>query len=455
MLAGLVGAVVGGGLLLRGAWDLWAQSALILVLLAGLAAWLCGRVIAGWVPCPESRLSAWAGALASASAVAAFWSPVAVYARPACAASIVGLALFPIVSAVDTEGREKLERLLRAAGWALVLVAAYQRVHGVARPPSSLLNPNAFAGAILLLLPLSARARDWALVAGLLLCLWWTRSVGAWMGLAAALLLHRRAVGPFAFWAGAAAGSIGLIAILAKLQSPEALHRLAWWGAAWRMAADSPWIGLGPGSFAYALAAYVPARPELSSLYAHQHVLETAAERGWPYAGLWLAGLFVLLQPASAGRRFGPVAALIHGLVDYALAVPGVFWLFCASAALAAPESGRAANVPLRRRPAIGALTALALGACALSVWRAWSADRLRAGATTVLREQRLDEAETLLAASESLSPHPEAARLRAEIALASRPERVVDAAAHLRRAVRMDPYRASNRDLLEAVSRR
>ena len=112
--------------------------------------------------------------------------------------------------------------------------------------------------------------------------LWWTHSVGAWLGLAAALVLHRRAVGSIAYWAGAAAGFAGLVAAYAKLQSPDVLHRWEWWAAAWRMAADAPWRGLGPGSFAYALPAYVEARPELNSIFAHQYFLETAAERGWP-----------------------------------------------------------------------------------------------------------------------------------------------------------------------------
>lgn len=451
MLAALVGTVVAAGLLLRGAWDLWAQTAAILALLSGITVWLCARTAAGWIPRPDKSRAKWVAALAALSALSAWLSPVAVYARPAWAACLVGLALFPLISVLDSEGRERLERFIRVAAWALVLLAVYQRLHGQARPAATFLNQNVFAGALLLLLPVAVRAEDWALGAGLLLCLWWTKSVGAWLGLSLALLLHRRAVGPVAFWLGAVAGFVGLVAAYAKLQSPEVTHRLAWWAAAWRMSKDAPWLGLGPGAFAYALPAYSPARPELSSLFAHQHVLGTAAERGWPYALLWLAGLGAALRPAPASRRFGPVAALIHGLVDYALAVPGVFWLFCASVALAVPPSRRSVNVPLRLRPALCAAVLAAAGAGGVSAWRGWSADRLRARALVAVRAGRFEEAAAELERSEALTAHPEAARMRAELILA-RGGGAGEAARHLRRAIAMDPYRESNRTLLDSL---
>ncbi len=451
MLAGLVGTLVAGGLLLRGAWDLWAQSAILILLLTAGSCWLCARVASGWLPRPDGKTFAWAASLVLLSGLSAWLSPVPAYARPAWAAAAAGLALFPMISVLDSEGRARIERFLRVAGWVLILLAAYQRLHGDIRPAATFLNQNAFAGAILLLLPVAARAEDWALGGGLLLCLWWTKSVGAWLGLSTALILHRRAVGPIAFWLGSIAGFVGLVAAYAKLQSPEISHRVVWWGAAWRMSAGAPWLGLGPGSFAYALPSYVTTRPDLSTVFAHQHVLETAAERGWPYLFLWLAGLGALLRPAAPGRRFGPVAALIHGLVDYALSVPGVFWLFCASTALASPDSGRSVNVPLRWRPVLCAVVLAVGGAAGAAVWLGWSADRLRARAVGDVREARLDDAAAKLAASESLSPHPEAARMRAEIILARGGDRG-EAERDLERAIKLDPYRASNKALLESL---
>ena len=451
MLAGLLGTVVAAGLLLRGAWDLWAQVLVHLLLISGAAAWLCARLASGWLPRPDSKLLAWTAALAALSALSAWHSPVPAYARPAWAAAAAGLALIPFVTMLDSEGRARLSAVLRAASWVLVLLAFYQKLHGEYRPAAAFLNQNVFAGAILLLLPFAVLAGDWALVGGFMIGLWWTSSVGAWVGLSVALILHRRSVGSAAFWLGCAAGFIALVAVYAKLQSPETAHRLEWWRAAWRMSCAAPWLGLGPGSFAYALPAYAPGKPELSTLFAHQHFLEVAAERGLPYALLWVAGLVALLKPAPGPKRFGPVAAIVHGLIDYPLSVPGVFWLFCVSTALAAPESSRSVNVPLRwRAPLCVAVLAAALAAGA-AVKRGWEADRLRARGIAAISGGRLDEGEARLAASEVLSPHPEAARLRAELVL-TRGGSTAEAAGHLSRAISLDPYRASNRELLKTL---
>ena len=451
MLAGLVGTVVASGLLLRGAWDLWAQTAVLFLLLAGACVWLCARLASGWLPRPDSKLLAWVAALAALSALSAWLSPVPAYARPAWCAAAAGLALIPFTTMLDSEGRERVTGFLRVAGWVLILLACYQRMHGEVRPAAAFLNQNVFAGAILLLLPVAARAEDWALTAGLMLCLWWSRSVGAWLGLSVALILHRRTVGTAAFWLGCAAGFVGLVAAYSKLQSPETLHRLEWWRAAWRMSAAAPWFGLGPGAFAYALPAYAAKRPDLSTLFAHQHFLEAAAERGRPYALLWAAGLFAILKPVPGAKRFGPVAAVVHGLVDYPLSVPGVFWLFCVSTALAAPESSRSVNVPLRWRPVLCVAVLTAALVSGASLQRSWNADRLRAQAVAAIRDGNAAEAERMLAESETLSPHPEAALMRAQLMLA-RGGPPAQAAAHLERAIALDPYRASNRALLFAL---
>jgi hypothetical protein len=228
------------------------------------------------------------------------------------------------------------------------------------------------------------------------------------------------------------------------------------------MAADSPWLGLGPGSYAYALPAYLPERPELSSLFAHQHFLEVAAERGWIFLVIWTAGLALVLGRAGAERRFGPLAALVHGLVDYPLSVPGVFWLFCREAAGTRPQ--RAVGLSIRSRWKLPAILAVLLvaGAGLSALERVWRADRLRAEAFAALRAGDLAAAEAGLALSDAASPHPETSRLRAELAAAraaALPARAfveLDAAAeHLERAARLDPWRASNRSMLEAVRRR
>jgi hypothetical protein len=461
VLAALVGLQAAAGLLLRGGEDLWVQSAVLLALIAGLTLWISAGVARGRLTLPSRGPAAWAAALAALSFVSARFGPLPAYALPAWAAAAAGLWLIPAATLLSARARTGVEQAVRAAAWALVLLAVYQRFHGQPRPPSALLNQNEFAGAILLLLPFAVRRGDAPLTGGLLLCLWWTHSVGAWLGLAAALVLHRRAVGSFAFWAGAAAGFAGLVAAYAKLQSPEVLHRWEWWAAAWRMAADAPWRGLGPGAFAYALPAYVGARPELSSIFAHQYFLETAAERGWPYALLWIGGIAVLLRRAPAAKRFGPVAALIHGLFDYALSMPGVFWLFCLSIAWALPESEETAAVAGGRK--IPALALVLCAALAAAYWVAgdWAADRLRAQAfADSTRPVPVTEELRLLSLSEEIRPHPEAARARAQLELSlaagpDSPRRLEAAAGDLERAVMLDPFRVSNWTMLEEVYRR
>lgn len=467
MLAGLVGFFLAAGLLLRGAWDLWSQALLVFVLVGGVYAWLAWRSALGYLPRPTRGVDLWAGVLGVLSGVSALASPVPAYSRPAWAAFAAGLALFPVTGILSRPQRAQVDRWVRGAAWVLVLVACYQKLHGTERPPSLLLNQNAFAGAALLLLPVAAEARARLLALGLLLCLWWASSVGAWLGLAAGLIVFRSRVGALWSRAGWALLLVGLVVAYARLQDPAVTHRLAWWKAAWLMAADAPWLGLGPGAYAYALPAYAPGRPELSTLFAHQHLLESAAERGWPWLALWLAGLAVLLARGSPFKRFAAFAALVHGLVDYPLSLPGVFWLFCYVAACGAPEAEEGVNVAWSRRPAMVLAACVVVAAVGLAVSRVWRADRLRAGAAASLRSPAADlgSARADLERSALLFPHPETERLLAEIAVAeaaapgapapAQAARLDEAAGRLRRAAALDPYRASNRELLERVEAR
>lgn len=466
MLAGLVGFFLAAGLLLRGAWDVWSQALLVFILVGGVYAWLAWRSALGYLPRPTRGVDLWAGVLGVLSGVSALASPVPAYSRPAWAAFAAGLALFPVTGVLSRPQRAQVDRWVRGAAWVLVLVACYQKLHGTDRPPSLLLNQNAFAGAALLLLPIAAEARARLLALGLLLCLWWASSVGAWLGLAAGLIAFRSRVG---LWsrAGWAVLLIGLVIAYSRLQDPAVQHRLVWWKAAWLMAADAPWLGLGPGAYAYALPAYTQGRPELSTLFAHQHFLELAAERGWPWLAMWIAGLAVLLARGSPFKRFAAFAALVHGLVDYPLSLPGVFWLFCYVAACGAPEAEEGVNVAWSRRPAMALAACVVIVAAGLAVSRVWRADRLRATAAASLGAPGapLEPARERLERSSALFPHPETERLLAEIAVAEaavpgapaaeQARRLDEAAGRLRRASELDPYRASHRELLERVEAR
>lgn len=320
------------------------RSFVYLALILGYGAWCVCGLARGRVPLPANEPTRWACSLAALALLAAVLSPRGGAATSAWAAMAVGLCLFPAATLLSEDERRRVEAFVRFAGWVLVLVAAHQRFNGLQRPLSTYSSPDGFAGAILLLIPFAARGGDFALTAGLVLCLWWSHSVGAWMGLSIALLTHRRSVGSFAFWAGAVAGFTTLVIAYSRLGSPEVTQRGEWWSAAWRMAP-----------------------------YAHHYFLQTAAECGWPYLALWIVGLALLMRRAEPARRFGPVAALVQGLWDFPLGLPGVFWLFCLSAAWTLPESERVVAVPSRFKiPATAAVVALVvLAATQVGVWAA------------------------------------------------------------------------------------
>lgn len=460
MLAIVLGLLTVLGLLLNGSWDLWAQSLLFLAVLGAAALWLCGRLLAGFVPLPPGRLLAWTAGLAAWGGVSAYAGPLPAYAAPAWHVWLAALGAILAVSVMPEGQRRLLDRGIRAAAWFLAAVAVYQRFGlGMERPCASLLNPNAFAGAILLLLPLAVDQKDWLLAGGLLLCLSWTRSVGAWLGLAAALLLLRRRS---ALWTavGAGTGCVCLAVIFAKLDAPDALNRWHWWLAAARMGWARPWFGFGPGTYAYVLPAYAATGRPLGTLFAHQHFLETAAEMGLPYLLAWLTGLFFLLRRGPTAKRVGAVAVLVQSLWDYALSIPAILWLFCCQAASSIQESGHGANIPARwRLPGCVLVLAVTWGA-GTAVWQRWQAERLRVEAEGILRSAGPSpSALDFLERSARLCGHPETARLSGQIeaALARQPGgkgRILAAAADLERAVAQNPYRASTWTMLETVYR-
>ncbi|MCX5797278.1 MAG: O-antigen ligase family protein [Elusimicrobia bacterium] len=457
MLALFPGLLAVLGPLLSGAWDLWAQSLLLLAVLAVAVLWVCGRLLRGRLPLPPRPLLAWTLGLAVWGGLCAYAGPLPAYAVPAWHVWLAALGVLLAYSVMPGDQRRLVDLGMRAVAWALVLLALYQRfgLH-LDRPPASLLNVNVFAGAILLFLPLAVTQKDWILTALLLLCLTWAHSVGAWLGLAAALLLVRR---PGRVWTVAAAVLFCLALAAAKLGTAGVRDRWVWWTAAARMGLARPWLGSGPGTFAYVLPAYVdPSRP-LASLYAHQHFLETAAEEGFPFLAAWLAGLWLILRRGPPAKRVAALALLVQSLWDYALSIPAVLWLFCCCVGSCLPESGAGLAVPARWRLPACAL-ALAAGLCAgQSVWQRWQADIGRARAQALVNSGgSKTEALALLEASARRCDHPETARLSGfiEASLSGADgSRLQAAAADFERAAAQNPFRASTWSWLETTYRR
>jgi hypothetical protein len=463
VLALIPGLLAVLGPLLSGAWDLWAQSLLLLAVLAAAVWWLCGRLLRGGLPLPPRPLLAWSAGLAVWGGLSAYGGPLPAYAVPAWHAWLAAWAALLAFSVMSQGQRRLIDQGMRAVAWALVLLALYQRLAlHMDRPPASLLNQNVFAGAILLFLPLAVEQGDWPLAGLLVLCLFWTHSLGAWLALAAAALIVRRrgALGSKpATVAAAMVAGLCIVLIGVKLGSPGLYDRCYWWMAAARMSRARPWLGFGPGSYAYALPAYVdPGRP-LASLFAHQHFLETAAEQGWPFLAAWLAGLWMILRRGPEAKRIAVAALLIQSLWDYALSIPAVLWLFCCCLGSCLPESGRRLEIPARwRLPAC--LLVLAAGFCAgESVWQRWQADRAFAQAQGLVNSGHSPvEALALLKASARHCDHPETARLSGllEASLsAGRPGEegpLTAAAEDFERAVAQNPFRASTWTFLETT---
>jgi hypothetical protein len=439
---------------------------LLLAVLAVAVCWICGRLLSGRVPLPPRPLLAWTAGLAVWGGLCAYAGPLPAYAVPAWHVWLAAWGVLLAFSVMPESGRRLVDLGMRSAGWALVLLALYQRygLH-LDRPPASLLNANVFAGAILLFLPLAVEQADWLLAGLLFWCLFLTHSVGAWLGLAAATLLVRRrgAMGdkPAALAAAAVMASC-IVLLAAKLGTPDVRDRWYWWTAAARMSLARPVLGFGPGTYAYALPAYVdPGRP-LGSLFAHQHYLETAAEQGWPFLAAWLAGLWLILGRGPAAKRVAAAALLIQSLWDYALSIPAVLWLFSCCVGSCLAQSRRELEVPARWRLPACAL-ALAAGFCAgQPVWQGWQADcGLSRARALVSSGGSPVEALALLEASARHRDHPETARLSGLIEAslsAGRPgdePRLLAAAADFERAVAQDPFRDSTWSLLETTYRR
>ncbi len=125
---------------------------------------------------------------------------------------------------------------------------------------------------------------------------------------------------------------------LTDIQGAESPWRLRAgnYRAAYAMAADHPWVGVGPGGFAESYAAYrQPGDNE--TRHVHNLPLELVAEWGWP-VGLSLAALFFYsfltpvwrrrrsAEPWRRGLALGLAAFAVHNLADFTAFMPSLLW---------------------------------------------------------------------------------------------------------------------------------
>jgi O-antigen ligase len=447
-LAILVGLVVALSPLLRGAWDLWALTGISLAVLAGSSIWLAFQITAGNMPLPHpNRALAWILFMAVLVTASLAFSPVRGLIEREWWTWIVGFWILLAVPLIPEERRGAIEAGILASAWILAAFAWYQRIFQHEwSPESTLVNPNVFAGYLVMVLPLALSRGQRALSFVLVLALVWTRSLGAWLAVSVLLLaLSYRRGGPM-FGLSLIIGSISLVSLHDKLATASASERLAWWRAAWEMALRRPVIGFGPGAFAHVLPAFRTPGGGLGSLYAHQYFLEVAAGCGFVFIAAWLVWVFRRMAQSRGWPAWSLAGVLLHSLVDFPLSFPSNFWLFCYLLVVSQPE--RQVWFDVRSRLKIPLL----IGLTGVSVWAGhravagWRAERRLALASSVSTPPA--DSERLIAEAAALAPDDPAPldaiaarRLLAFFKDGGR-GRLLEATGLKERSVELDPYR-------------
>jgi len=240
---------------------------------------------------------------------------------------------------------------------------------------STLVYPNALAGAILLFLPptlcalwqMSRRASSilrkvlvglWA-YAGLA-CLYWSGSKAGWLiglGIVFWAFLHLPVARKIKWWTAAILLALGLAGFAAKYSgyfskgATSAVARTDYWRAALQLSVEKPLLGSGPGTFMDGYKRLKNPQSEMTRL-AHNDYLQQAADSGWPgflfYAGfIWGSVVFVYrdwrrhASEASCLRSkteppdwvafalwLGVTAFATQSLVEFGLYIPALAWPF-------------------------------------------------------------------------------------------------------------------------------
>ena len=335
---------LGLGLLTRGATDLWVQ---VLVHLLTVIA-----VIAAASDPSTPGLRRGIVVLLVLVALGDLWAAAPFSAGPPFSHSIDrgllndlnGLAFFFLFS-LRTENRWE-ENLWRWTGpllavFALPGLALFLLKRG-GHPFGTLINSNVLAAALLLAGPPSV-------------ALWWKKWKPAGIALAVLGLLLLASTGSRAAAGAAVLGAVlyfsppsrrwWALAALAVIFGGISLHyldadRIGWWKSAVLMLTKSE--GVGPGAFGEAYPRYRAVSLGLNALFAHNFLLESAAERG-----VLGALVFFALPALALGRAFrnfdgastrwkataaGMTAFLAHSLLHVGFSIPGVSWLFWAAA---------------------------------------------------------------------------------------------------------------------------
>jgi hypothetical protein len=224
---------------------------------------------------------------------------------------------------------------------------------------STLVYPNALAGVILLLLPVTTwklweMSGSWPRVArgvalGLLAylavgCLYWTGSKGGWlvalvMGLV--LILHLRLPKKVKLAIMTASLVLGLLFFFLRFGAyfqkgaTSVSARFQYWEAAFKTAKGNPWLGTGPGTFSVAYRKIKPPDAEMAKL-THNDYLEQASDSGMigfmSFTTFILASLAILYrQRPHKSWQFllvwlGLMGWALQAFIEFGLYIPAIAW---------------------------------------------------------------------------------------------------------------------------------
>lgn len=255
-------------------------------------------------------------------------------------------------------GLESTRRMIYAQGDWQQLPPEYLKRIASNRIFSTLVYPNALAGAILLLLPpllgvlldLTRRMTNIGrgVLVGLLAyagaaCLYWSGSKSGWliaMALALLVLLRLPFQRKVKVAIAATALAIGLAGFFVKFSTyfergaTSVGARFDYWRAAWATAKTHPWLGTGPGTFSISYRQLITPESEMTRLV-HNDYLEQASDSGFPgfaaYLVFILVSMTLLFHNTDKNQlRFlvwlGLAGWALQGLVEFGLYIPALAW---------------------------------------------------------------------------------------------------------------------------------
>lgn len=224
---------------------------------------------------------------------------------------------------------------------------------------STMVYPNAFAGAILMWTPVQLHwvwrwtARLGNIPRGVLTgslgcaavaCLVWSGSKAGWL-IAMLLLLATLTKLSVKAWIKAAVLTglltLGLTAFFVQYKdyfkrgATSVGARFDYWSAAWKTAVTHPVLGTGPGTFSIPYSQIKDPESEMARL-AHNDYLEQASDSGWigfaAYTALfpgvlaWLAVKRRIRTGTMFAVWIGLLGWTLHGAVEFSLYIPALAW---------------------------------------------------------------------------------------------------------------------------------